>query len=322
MALGLNADAKLPIGAGLKAISGGSKGESGSAKSMADLFSAGVNVNGTGSFDVKSSENYGGSENINNSKQLDHHRNVVFNAAKDGSLNFSDSQGNSLNESISQGLQESARYEMQSRAYFDMAKTMGEQAQFTTSSSVSITQDDIPMIIEKGKHVRGLDGQELGEHGVLRMLSSPASAKQLVENIMQPGTIAIKNNFSHDRERLQVGNLQEEYLGKAENIASMKDNMGGHDNSAVKSSFDKSIEGKTIDNSALKPQVEGKIQAQQVEIKNVELDKAEVGKQVKDKLEDGAFFTFGKAVQSALPESLGGSSSKKPKSNFDDDNNK
>jgi conjugal transfer mating pair stabilization protein TraG len=312
MALGLNADAKLPIGAGLKAISGGSKG-------IGDLFSAGANISGTGSFDVRSSENYGEGENINNSKQLDHHRSVVFNAIKDGSIDFSDSHGNSLNESISQGLQESARYEMQSRVYFDVAKTMGEQSQYEERRSLSITQDDIPMIIEKGKHVRGIDGQELGEHGVLRMLSSPASAKQLVENIMQPGTITIKNNFSHDRERLQVGNLQEDYLDKAENIESMRDNMGGYDNSAVKSGFDKSTEGKIIDNSALKPQVEGKIQAQQVEIKNVELDKAEVGKQVKDKLEDGAFITVAKSV---LPEFLGGSSSEKPKSNFDDNNDK
>lgn len=291
---------------------GGSKGIGGSA-------SIGVTASGAGSFDVRNSDGNKGAESINNSKQLDHHRSVVFNAMKDGSIDFSDSQGNSLNESISQGLQESARYEMQSRVYFDMAKTMGEQAQLTTSSSVSITQDDIPMIIEKGKHVRGLDGQELGEHGVLRMLSSPASAKQLVENIMQPGTITIKNNFSHDRERLKVGNLQEEYLGKADNIASMKDSMGGHDNSAVKSSFNTATEGKTIDNSALKPQVEGKIQEQQVEIKNVELDKAEVGKQVKDKLEDGAFKTAVKAVN---PMNWFSDETKKPKSNFNDDNNK
>ena len=68
-----------------------------------------------------------------------------------------------------------------------------------------------------------------------------------------------------------------------------------------------------------KPEVEGKIQVRQVEIKNLELDKAEVGKQVKDKLKDGAFITVAKLV---LPEFLGGSSNKKPKSNFDDDNNK
>lgn len=308
MALGGTAGGALTLG-------GGNKAKGSAVKPISVSGNFGVDVSARGSIEARSSTGHSEAESVNNSKALEQHRGIVLNAVKDGTLDFTDSRGHSLTRGISQALQESDRLESQSRVYFDMAKTMGEQAQFEERNSLSVTEQITPRLIEEAKHLRGLDGQELGEAKVMRILATdPKGAQQLIEQITRPGTINIKNSYLHDSDRMQVTNMGEDYNQKSQRMQENADAYVFND-SVARASFDKATEGKTIDNSSLQPKVEKKIQAQQLQIKNVELDKAKVGEQVKGKLEDGAAETVAKSV---LPEFLGGSSSKKPRSNFED----
>lgn len=251
-------------------------------------------------------------ERVSQSHQLDKHRSIVLNAIKDRSLELSDSSGRSLNESFNQNFSESDRLENQSRAYFDKAASLNQQAQIMQTNSLSYSQDKMPEFIEYAKNYRGLNGMPLGERALEVLASDPQAANVIKESFLRSNNSyqQLNNSFNENAAGIGVRNITTQYHETAQNI---QDNVGQFDSTRATKLFEYTTHGRKIDNSTLQSQIPEYITNQTSEISNKVIDKANVADEINEKLEHHATIT----MLNSAKEFLNITESKKPASNFD-----
>lgn len=274
----------------------------------------GVSGSASGSSDARSSLTYGDTERITSSRQLQKDVGTVLNAISDRSLEFTDSHGHNLNSSINEGLSESKRLEDQSRAYFDISKNFSNQAQLVKSQSVSFNQDLIPQITEHALSTKKLNGQELGQEALHIFATNPKKSKEIAENFLRQnsGMQNVHNSFNSAKAQIGTDSLQQDYSDKAQEVTN---NLGTMNSGIAQKQFIQATEGKSIHNDNLKSDVSGQISNHHQEIDQVQLDKAGVGEEVREKLKDDALVTQVKSVTASTLETIGISKEDR-KSNF------
>jgi hypothetical protein len=268
--------------------------------------------------DSRSSEGYAESEKIVKNNQRAKDLSIVSSAIKDRTLELSDSHGNSLNETFSHNYSEAQRFEEQSRASFDTAKSYSEQAQYLSSQSVSFNQDRIPEFIEYAKAQRDINGNPLEERALTILANDPIASQNLKDKFVHDsGMKNFKKSFIDEEERLEVDNLESRYADITPSVEG-KGRLAVEDD--VNAYFEKATKGKAIDNSALKTSTAEKLETNSNTIHSVQIDEQNVTQTVQEKLSDGASITRVKSFLQPIAETLGNEPSSKISNFYSEDN--
>jgi conjugal transfer mating pair stabilization protein TraG len=288
-------DQKIDKGTAFSMIMSGNLGLGNGGSGAGGSKGFGFGISSSGTSDSRSSQTYGDTERVTRSHQLQKDVGTVLNAISDRSLEFTDAHGHNLNNSINEGLSESKRLEDQSRAYFDVSKNFSNQAQFVKSQSISFNQDLMPQFIEFAQNTKKLNGQALGHEALHIMANDPVQTKELWDSFQKSnlGMQNIHNTFDSAKARIGIDHLQQDYSSKAQKISSDLNEMPS---GMAQNQFNQATEGKLIHNDNLKTDVNDQIHNNRRDINQVQIDREEVGTEIKGKLKDDAVETKIKSV--------------------------
>jgi conjugal transfer mating pair stabilization protein TraG len=290
-------------------MNGSISGSLGSGGAGGKGLGLGISAGFGGSAEAKSTEGHSNTERATKINTLQKDISTVMSAVSDRSLELTDSNGRSLNESFNQNFSEAQRLEEQSRTYFDTARSFSEQAQLMRSQGSSFSHDRMPEFIEYAKAQKDINGQPLGERVLSMIANDPGTSERLKESFVRDTHNSISNSFKHN---VGSSDLRNQYTEVAANI---KDDIGDYNNASARANFIGS-NGKHIDNKDLMSGASIHINDNKAAIANAKVDKAGMENEVREKLSHDATATMWHSAKQNAAELTGFSETAKPKSNF------